>query len=94
MHKIVVFRPIADRTTVFGKLSPGPTIKRWLHMRLAFLSRNPSGKDHPVSGVATLREDDTVCQHPALGALIPVYVPGGMGRSGAMEVTAKGGGEV
>jgi len=35
MNKIVLFRPMAARSTIFGKVFRGPGIKRWLHMRLA-----------------------------------------------------------
>ena len=35
MNKIVVFRPTAERSTVFGKVFRGPGIKRLLQMRPA-----------------------------------------------------------
>jgi hypothetical protein len=35
-----------------------------LPLLLAFLSRNPSGRDHPVSGLPTPREWDTIFQQP------------------------------
>jgi hypothetical protein len=35
MNKIVVFRPTAEQSRVFGKVFRGPGIKRLLQMRLA-----------------------------------------------------------
>ncbi len=48
LTQVVVVRLLRGEGTGSGGAPASRGVKRWLQVRLAFLSRNPSGTDHPV----------------------------------------------